>query len=57
MDGHPLGSVFKFRCYSISQNNVPFPPPDNFVWVGKNSPIKARKREQGWGFLEYGVID
>jgi hypothetical protein len=23
--------------YSYFQNNVPFPPPDNFISIGKNS--------------------
>jgi len=56
-------SPFLFAIYfntqhdSYCQNNVPFPPPDNFLQVGKNSQIKARKREQGHGFLEYSGID
>jgi hypothetical protein len=42
-----LKSKAVFIVYSISQNNVPFPSPDNFVKIGKNSQIKARKSEQG----------
>jgi hypothetical protein len=42
-----IRKTFQGLNYSISQNNVPFPPPDDLVWVGKNSQIKARKSEQG----------
>ncbi len=40
-----------FRCDSSGcQNNVSFQPLDNLVSAGKNSQIKARKSEHGFGF-------
>jgi hypothetical protein len=35
--------------YSLFQNNIPFQPQDNAVFIGKNSQIKPRKSEQGQG--------
>jgi hypothetical protein len=32
------------------QNNVPFQPSDDLVSAGKNSQIKTRKSEHGFGF-------
>ena len=31
--------------YSISQNNVPFPPPDDLAWVGKITPKADKTRK------------
>ena len=49
-----------FSNYSGCQSNVPFAPPDNLVYVGKNSQIKARKSEHGYGLknilLQYDFI-
>jgi len=36
-----------FSFYGVYQDNIPFQPQDNFVYIGKNSQIKARKNEQG----------
>jgi len=40
--GSSLGPDF----YSFYQNNIPFQPQDNSVFICKNSQIKPRKSEQ-----------
>jgi hypothetical protein len=42
--------ISSFFIYSFFQNNIPFKPQDDSVFIGKNSQKKPRKSEQGlWG--------